>query len=335
MNNENDKSRRSQWRVIRRCTSILFLLLQDRQKSEKLLQIIYRDAGDENDSLSNESARRRFEEDRSRLKDWFGAELKYERSTDKYILEFLSIPLIDLPDEALKGLVFLEQTFKSESAPMHKPIREFLLKIKSFLPEERQKALKRYRSLLEVNLDVLDSDDIPAEVFDLIESACGQKRQLKFQYRSPLYENQQIHEHIVEPKQYYFENGHYYLYAYCTWSSFTVNLDQFVTYRLGRIRNPKILSQHFTDRNPPKYQLDYILSAKVARMGVTEHFANSQVVKQLDGSVLIHSVSTNLFIDIRKLLHYGENCHIVGGDEAIHEIKTIVRKLSQIYSDEK
>ncbi|PJF20996.1 MAG: hypothetical protein CUN56_13345 [Phototrophicales bacterium] len=72
--------------------------------SEELLNIIYQDALQEEEHLSDSRARKRFEEDRARLRVWFLIDLHYDRSSDIYELVGIDRPLIDLPDDAMLGL---------------------------------------------------------------------------------------------------------------------------------------------------------------------------------------------------------------------------------------
>lgn len=106
-------------------------------------------------------------------------------------------------------------------------------------------------------------------------------------------------------------------------------------FRLGRMRNPKVLPTHFPlgKRPVPSYELSYELAPKVARLGVTEYFKDSKIEQREDGSAIVRATSTNLFQDLRILLHYGANCRVIGGEKAVHEMKALVEGMFKRYQE--
>ncbi len=333
---EKNNQRRSQWLVINRRLNLLLRLMRGPATSDELLKIIQEDALQDGEEIVESNAKKRFEEDRARLREWFDVELCYNRSHDEYVLESIGRPLIDLPENAVQGLAFLEQTFSEGYVPMQEEVQRLLVHIKRLLPSHTAKILKQQRGLLQVNLKARDRDVIQESVFDAVQTSCAERRQLEFEYLSPQQDDEKTRRHWVEPIRHFFDTtrGHYYLEAYCIESRGphgVIPQDKIITYRLGRMQNPQILPKQFVQRRLPEYSLDYVLKAKVARLGITEHFSKMQVFPHEDGNVTIRAVSHNLFFDLRTLLHYADNCQVIGGEKALHEMQQLVQKLASLY----
>src|SRR5688500_4021080 len=145
MSEKQKNRRRSQWQVVNRCLNILLRLMRGNASSEELLQIVYDDAIPEEENLASHLAKDRLEDDRSRLREWFLADLKYDRGHDEYSLEDIGRPLIDLPENALIALAFLEQSFGDKAVSMRNEVQELLGYIKFLLPHSSQKTLKKQR----------------------------------------------------------------------------------------------------------------------------------------------------------------------------------------------
>lgn len=73
--------RQSEWKVLRRCILIVARLLKASATGNELLELVYQD-----EEISYETALRRFEEDRARLRN-IGCVLHYDRHNDRYSLE--------------------------------------------------------------------------------------------------------------------------------------------------------------------------------------------------------------------------------------------------------
>ena len=338
--NDSAKDRRSQWLVIDRCMTLLRRLLRGDASSDELLQIIIDKAyEDDNEKLSESAAIRRFEEDRHRLRTFFGCEFRYDRSENVYILEGLDRPLLDLPPDALRGLAFLQATFSGDGVPMGSEVRGLMDIVLMTLPNQRRRELERERVALEVNLQPRDQDEISDEVRDKILQACSEHRQLEFEYRSPKREDGDWRYHRVEPMRYYFDTvrSHYYLEAYRLETITQYGhwyKEEVAAYRVGRIRNPYILPSKFpSGRRVKTVELVYELTPEVARLGVTEQIPDSMIVKQEDGSAIVRALSKNLFFDLRTLLHYGANCRITGGEEALEGMRKLIEQMYQRYQE--
>jgi hypothetical protein len=340
---QSNHFRQSQWRVMRRCLDILLRLLRDSATTDELHRIIRTEANREQEtSLTEKALQRRFDEDKRRLQDWFKVELRYDRSNGTYSLNHIGSPLIDLSDDSLRALAFLEQTYSGDEVPMAVDVRALLMSIQMLLSQERLKDLYNIRGLLEMQLAVADDDVIDPDVWDAVKISTSEHRQLEFDYFSAGNTSTHANQYQVEPVRYYFDTvrKHYYLECFLVRSTsshkgFRDQIGKVMHLRLGRMKNPRILPTHFVaNRRIPTKELIYELDPVVARRGVTRHFPEMQVYPRVDGGAKVIVASRNLFFDLRTLLHYGGNCKVIGGEEAVREMKTLVRSLHQRYAED-
>ncbi len=337
-NRQSRGDRHSKTEVFDRCYALLVRLMRGSATSAELLTIIDSKAREYGDDLPQSAIQKRFEEDRRRLREWFYVEFAYDRGEDTYTFASAHRALIDLPTEALRGLAFLKATFSNDESVMRTEVIALLEFIQKLLPDQRQHEVERERGLIEVSLQPRDEDAIPDGLLEQLSYACSQHRQLEFDYLAASNSDDIPRTHLVEPLRCHFneEKGHYYLQAY--------NLEtrgpkgrrlqnEVRPYRVGRISNLQVLPTHFPENNHrlPHYELIYELTPHVARRGVTKHFPESVVYQQPDGGAVIHAVSLDLFNDLRRLLHYGSNCRVLGGEEALKEMKAIVIALHERY----
>lgn len=322
-------SRDSEWHVLRRCLRLLVRLQHGPAPADEL-QAISR--GDE--AISDSAARKRFQNDLERLRVNLQCEIDYDRGAGVYVLRRVGQPLIDLPPESLRGLAFLQATFHEET-PMGHEIGLLVRNVLDLLPVQRLQDVQRERRLIDVDLQPRDEDAISDAVWDAVQTACDRRVQLQFDYHSPSHADGVPRVNIVEPHRYYFERGHYYLHAFCLEVSGPKGRwerREFVPYRIGRIRNPQVLPTRFVIREPiPRYTLVYELIPQIARRGVTEHFSGSQVTRLDDGGATVEAQVENLFMALRTLLHYGPGCRVIGGEEAITQIRAIAKAVYQLY----
>lgn len=339
-NRKSRGDRRSQEEVLARCYALILRLMRGSATTEELLAIIEEKAADYGEELTKSSAQKRFEEDRRRIRQWFSGELNYERGNDVYTLIAFERALIDLPADALRGLAFLKATFGKEGAVMQVDVVKLLDFVETLLPDQRQRELNRERSLLEASLKPRDEDHIPEGLLEKLSLACNQRRRLEFEYLATSNLDNVPRKHLVEPLRCLFDEGrgHYYLQAFNLETNGPKGRhDHNVVrdYRVGRIGHLQVLPTHFPENNRrlPRHELVYELSPQVARRGVTRYFPESVVHEQSDGGAIVHAVSMDLFFDLRRLLHYGANCRVIGGEDAVREMKGIVASLHQRYQE--
>jgi predicted DNA-binding transcriptional regulator YafY len=337
---QKSHSRGSQELTLRRRRALIVRLLQGPATKQELMEIIEGYA-DQAEDTSDKAIERRLEEDRRRVREWFGCDLKFDRLSNAYVLNSLDEPLIDLPNSALRAVAFLQQTFSDPSTPMSQEVSFLVNQLLLLLPEMRKKQISRERGLMELDLRRRDNDEIPIEVTECIQQAISQHRLLEFNYLSPQQEDENELTYKGEPIRYYFDSvrSHFYFEVYVisisnSKSQWLVN--QIRTLRIGRMSHLRILPDRFLpdSRSPQRFELIYELTPYIARLGVTKHFPNSTITLQPDGSAIVETVSTNLFFDLQTLLHYGPGCRVLGGDTAKRKMRELVMSMTANYENE-
>lgn len=334
-----DKVRRSQWAVIDRCFALLLRLMRGSAEKSELLDIVREKAVQYDDSQEYSAIEKRLEEDRYRLRSWFSCEIDYDVRAKTYTLTSIDRPLLDLPVDARRGLAFLQSTFSRDDAPLGEPVRALIDRIMMVLPNQTRREIERERGLLELDLEQRDNDIISEAVWEAVRVTCSERRLLEFDYRAGNRSDDEMRTHVVEPYRYFFDLGsrHYYLEVYdleARGPYGTIPQNTLRRLRLGWIRNPRPLPNHFpVGRRFKQYDLIYELKPLVARRGVTEHFPGSDITINEDGSALVKARSNDLFFDLRTLLHYGGNCRVIGGEEAVAQMRELVRQLAEQYPE--
>jgi predicted DNA-binding transcriptional regulator YafY len=269
--------------------------------------------------------------------------VRYNRSDRVYELqEFPELPGFDLPDEALAALAFLEDTFGPD-APHYNKIMALRNHLLACLPEQRREELASQRVAPKVDLRRLDTGVISPGTEEQVQRALTRRRLLRFAYRSPLYEDGLFRRHTVEPYELYFDTvrRHQYLYAFCRQidgPEGSQKPERYVHYRLDRIA-PKEIELLETKLAPfaprsKRYDLIYQLAPEVARLGeVTQHFDEMRVTLEANGSALVEATTDNLFFAVRTLLHYGQTCQVLGGPDALREMRAIVQGMARLYEN--
>lgn len=333
-------TRSAQDAVLSRCIALLTCLLHGPATSHDLSKIVAKYAGYDGayESYIGTPIEKRFEKDRDRLRDWFGCEWDFDPQTKTYTLIAINKALFDLPDKALRGLAFLQATFSGDNVPMSQEVIALFNALQLTMSAKRRHDLTRERDLIEVDLNPRDKDPIDEKVREAVRHATMDHQELTFEYRAASRSDNESVMHRVEPDRYFFADGHYYLEAFCleTQSSKgTFRRREMWRYRIGRIVNAQVSPRRFVPGNHAiqRHELVYELSPEIARLGVTEHFPDSFIEQYADGSASVKALSTMLFIDLRKLLHYGAGCRVVGGEEAVRQMRVIVAKMYERYNE--
>lgn len=330
---------------MRRCLVLLGRLLRGPATRDELLDAVRWQLGADA-YLPNPETRRisAFEQDlQKRLPKSLLSTVRFDRTIGKYtLIEFSGLPGFDLPDEALAALAFLEDTFQP-GTPHFETVGLLLNRLSTYLPEARRRDLERQRVALRVDLRQLDHDRIAPAVERAVERARAEQRLLRFYYLSPGQEDGGLRRHTVEPYERYFDTTqrHHYLYAYCrevdgpkgSWP-----MRRYFRYRLGRIQVEGIeVLETKLPPYPPRTQrhaLVYRLAPAIARLGdVTEHFEAMQVTPEEEGSVLVQAETDDLFLALQTLLRYGPNCQVLGGPEALREMRRMVAEMARLYEN--
>lgn len=336
--------RESHWLVIRRCLAIIRRAQRGPATRDDLIQAMLEEerAGGYGKPIDEKTLRLRLEKDLGRIRNKLMVDLYFDQQAGGYVIKDTWTPLLDLPNQDLETIAWLEQTFGHDS-PKHDEVQALLGRLRFYLGSKRVMVIEQARTALRMDLRQRDEDEIRPAVWNGLTKAFVERRQVRLLYLSPEYEDGQPRRHVVEPYEpYYFDTtrGHYYLRAYCRrvegpgGASYP---DAYLTYRLGRILELKVLPQKLPPTAPsaPRYPVEYELSAKIARLGITRHpgIQIQETEQREDGSVVVRGDTDNVFWAVRTLLHYGPNCRVLGGPEMLREMRTIVRKMAKLYPE--
>ncbi len=333
--------RESHWLVVRRCLAIIRRAQRGPATRAELMQAVLHEVGaDAYGEEADEEARRiRLEKDLERIRTRLLVNLYFDRRMGRYVIQDLWMPLLDLPDEDLETIAWLEETFGPES-PHHDAVHGLLGRLRSWLSPERLAAIERHRAALEVDLQQRDEDEIPAAVWEGLRRALAERRRVTFLYHSPGQEDGVPRRHVVDPYEWYFDvaRGHYYLRGWCHYTEGPpgrYEQHRYFHYRLGRIRDLRVLPNKLPPIPPsaPRYEVVYELVPKVARLGVTRlrGIEVERVERREDGGALVRGWTESLFWAVQALLHYGPNCRVLGGPEMVREMRRVVEGMAGIY----
>jgi predicted DNA-binding transcriptional regulator YafY len=285
---------------------------------------------------------KRFETDKDNLQNIFGVEWRYRRDIGAYELIDVWEPPFDLPDQALKVMAFLQATFEI-GAPMHDEVQDFLSLLTSYLPPERRGDLDDQRTALDVAWGRHDDAEIDPAMERGLDKALLARRLVAFDYYSPSQQDGKPRRHIVEPWQRYFDSvrGHYYLRGYCRQTTSeaygTIPQRRYIRYRLSRMHNLEVLPDKLGRQPPhvPQEPLVYRLAPMIARRGEVSRHPGIEIIElepQDDDSVIVHAKTDDIWWAVRTLLHYGPSCEVLGGREALYEMRRTVAQMADVYA---
>ncbi len=332
--------RESHWLVIRRCLAIIQRAQRGPASRDELIQAVLAQVSPSAyGETQGGDLRRRLENDLQRIRENLMVDLYYDRQAGGYVIQDTWLPLLDLPDEDLETIAWLEQTF-DHGSPQHDEIQALLGRLRFYLPIDRRAQVEHCRSALAVDLKRRDEDQVPPAVWDGLTKALLERRRVRFLYRSPRYADGEPRTHIVDPYDRYFDTarGHYYLRGYCRRVEGPGGQNEplrYITYRLGRILELTVLPDKMAPVAPAvrRYAVAYELTPEVARLGVSRHrwITIGEVEQREDGSALVRGETESLFWGVHELLHYGSTCRVLGGPEMLREMRDVVAKMAQIY----
>jgi predicted DNA-binding transcriptional regulator YafY len=284
---------------------------------------------------------RRFEADKSKLRDVLGIDLVYRRGAGHYEIAGIREPLLDLPDRALEAIAFLQETFEPP-APNRELVQDFLTLLASYLSPARRADLDAQRTALAIAWGRQDRDALDPEVDRALHKGLIERRLIAFDYYSPSHADGLPRRHTVEPWERYFDSvrGHEYLRGYCRKTVSAAHGEhaqhRYFRYRLGRMHNVTVLPDKMppTPRHTRTYPLIYRLRAEIARRGEVTHHPGIEIDRtepQEDGSVIVHAETDSPWWAVRTLLHYGPSCEVLGGSDALYMMRRTVRLMSELY----
>jgi len=323
---------------MRRCLAIIRRAQRGPASRDDLVKAaLAQDEPGAREGVEDQALYRRLEKDLGRIRQNLMVDLYFDRRAGGYDIRDTWTPLLDLPDEDLKTIAWLEQTFDLES-PQHDEVHALLGRLRLYLGVERQGMIGHCRAALEMDLKQRDEDEIPPAVWKGLTRALSERRQVEFLYLSPQYDDGQPRCHVVDPHRQYFVRGHYYLRAYCrrvTGPDGRAEPHCYITYRVGRITELEVLPQKMSPVSPTasRYSVEYELSPKVARTGVTHQpeIEIQKIERREDGSALVRGETESPFWAVRALLHYGSTCRVLGGTEVMREMREVVGRMAEVY----
>jgi predicted DNA-binding transcriptional regulator YafY len=333
--------RESDWLVIRRCLAMIRRVQRGPATRDDLLQAVREQEGPEAyGTAEGEALGRRLGNDLHRIREDLQVEVQFDRRAGGYSIRDTWLPLLDLPDEDLTTIAWLEGTFGPES-PQHDEVHALLGRLRLYLGLERLADLERCRTALAMDLSRRDEDEIAPAVWQGLNRALLARHQVEFLYLSPQYEDKRPRRHVADPEKLTFDarRGHYYLRAYCRSIQSPAGRDEpyrYITYRVGRIVELAVLPQKLGPLPPvaPRYAVEYELAPEIARLGGVTRQPEIEIVeveRRADGSALVRGQTDDLFFAVRALLHYGSTCRLLGGPEMVREMRETVRKMAEIY----
>jgi len=335
--------RDSEWLVIRRCLAMMHRLQRGPASREALLEaVIAQEGPDAYGDAQGPALQRRFENDLARIRERLGVEVHFDRTLQAYIIADLWVPLLDLPDEDLATIAWLETTFGPDS-PQHDEVHALLQRLRFYLSPKRKGVLERCRIALAVDLRQRDEDEIAADVWKALNKAVATRRRVTFEYRSPRQDDGVPRRHVVDPYDLTFDTarGHYYLRGWChsvDGPRGTYTMQRYFDYRVGRIQHVEMLPTRLppTRPTPPRYAVVYELAPQVARLGISHHphIEILHVERHTDGSAVVHAQTESLFGAVQALLHYGAACRVIGGPEMLHRMRRAVQDMARLYPEE-
>jgi len=331
--------RESQWLVMRRCWAIIRRLQRGPATREALLQTVFRQEGREAyGNRQDKALQRRFENDLQRIREKLLVNIAYDRKQKVYELTNTWLPLLDLPDEDLATLAWLEETFNLAS-PHHDEVHNLTDRLRFFLTVDRAVEMERRRYALQLNLARRDESEIPDEIWEALQRALEQGRRMEFFYTSPQQQDKQPRRHVVDfyaPP--YFEEGHFYIRGYCQYTDGPVGkhmMRRYFNYRLDRISDVSLLPNKLPP-SPPRphtYEVRYELAPPLARKGVSRlrGLTRMQVEQRPDGAALVQGETEDLFRILQALMRYREHCRVLGGPELLQMMQETVEKMKKLY----
>lgn len=335
------KGRDSQWYVLRRCLAIIRRVQRGPVDWRGLVEAVLReepDAYGQKDELTRPDL---LHDDLARIRNYLHIDIRADPRTKTYFINGLDRALLDLSPEDVATMAWLEQAFGPNS-PRQEAVRQFLERLRFYLPDERRRELEQQRTELVMELGQQDDDLLSPEVELKLLEARTRRLQVEFDYLSSENETGQPRRHVVdvfEPPRFEPTLGHYYLHGWCHYNAGPDNvpfkIEAYKPYRMGRISNVHFTSNRLPASPPPArlYQVEYWLSAKVARQGVTRRrwIDIKDIEKQADESRIVRGVTDDVFFAVQELMHYRYHCQVRGGPEMAAQMHEAVQKMAELY----
>jgi len=334
--------RESEWQVIRRCLAIIRRVQQGPATRDDVIAAVQAVEPEAYGGATGRQLHKKFHGDLARIRNNLSVDLRADPRTKQYSIQGMEQPLLALPADDLKTMAWLEQTF-GPGTPQHPQLRALLDHLRFLLAPEQRLTIEQQRTSLVLELGQQDDDPLDPDVEHSLQIALARRRQVEFDYYSPQFESGQARRHVVdvfEPPRFEPTLGHYYLYGWCHYSvgpEDRFEAGYYIPYRLGRIKNLRLLPARLPPAPPPakRFRVKYWLPAKIARYGVTRRrwidFDPTGVERQPDESVIVTGTTDSLFFAQLELMHYRHNCKVLGGPELLAAMQDTIKKMAKLY----
>lgn len=328
--------KRSSQLIFKRRLLLVRLLLRQPRTKRDLIETIAATLGSDGYPPAAESA---LKNDLDALKLDFGCEIRFSRSQRTYGIETLgSLALLDVTDESLEALRFLETNFpEGEALPELANIRILVAELRQLLPAERQQQLQP-DSMISLERVPSAADRIPSGLILKLRRAIG-RREIGFDYQTNTTGAQPVWHRVAPYKLLVGSSGHTYLDATLMElapADHSRMLPQQVQLRVDRIIPPtlRILPQPL----PPgrlgirTWALAYWLSPDVAqRRDVNVPFDQAVIVYHDDGSAEVRAVTHNLWQAWQTLMRYGAGCMVREPPELVARFRQTIADMAALY----
>lgn len=329
--------KRSSWLTFRRRLILVRRLLVGPATSSELIEAVtleLRDQGYPGDAISA------LKHDLDSLKSEYNCQIRFQRRANKYYLSDLGeLALLDMPDECMEALAFLDASFPPGTlVPEHANVRALLDRILMLLPPYRQREHRAHRGTITLQMSPGVPGAVNPKVFGVVKRAIERRQELAFDYRSNS-PDMALVQHRVAPYAIFFSpEGHAYLDATPmeVTPPDTTPIKHAVYYRLDRMveGSPRILSTMLPPERvrPHVYKLRYTLAPEVARRrDVATFFPETTINYQDDGSAIVTANVTNLWQARQILLRYGDACVVEEPEELVDMFHNTAEGLAEAY----
>ncbi|MCL5292682.1 MAG: WYL domain-containing protein [Actinobacteria bacterium] len=303
------------YRIIR----VLCLLAERPRSPEQIIDILSQEPEFDWRRYSKETIWR----DVRQLKD-AGIGIVYSKATGKYELKSSPIRLEFEPVELVALAVACQSISEETGLPYAKELAGVVEKISTLLSPKSKRALTgdpHFKLKLESVVDYGPHQ----EIIEAIRRAVSTGREIEILYYSVHSDKEE--KRIVDPYDLYFSEGGVRLEGYCHLKR------EIREFRVDRIRKLKILpSTAGPSRNGDAFTFKLWLDPKLTK-SVGERFPGQEIELNEDGSSILTAQATNPFRVILRVLAYGERAKILSPDFLKNQMKTIVERMAELYSE--
>jgi len=334
-------ARGSDWLVVKRCLLILRRLQGGPATAAEIIQSVRDTLGSEAYPLNLAASSAAFKHDREHLRARLQADFVYDPSTRLYELTQPGpFGHLSLSESALNAVRLLSETFTGQIGT-HQVVQTLLQELAGRLSPEDQRRLENLNSSVDIDFQQdVDRGLISERVWQIADRAVRQQRKICFNYISPRHDDRLPRYHEAAPRQMRFQRGHWYLYAYDLYSRDPYGVEKFdlgyKNFRVQYICADEKLSISPTrlpgaPRTPPRYDVHYLLTARLARGQISHHFDETQITLLPDGRAEVKGCTENLWEAAQILLSYSEGCEVLGCPELREMMLNRVRGMARVY----